>query len=169
MSYTITNAQKQRNLNFTRNVLYDTKGANSSGVNYLFSQENIKEMSRKISSILEGVDPLNRKIIVPDETIISVLNSVYQNFTPNVGSIYGRYNMAPLELDIDNSTNNIMYQTIEIIVSDVKNNIGMEEENSALSVWTTVLGDFNEHGLMQHPKIKLKNKRPTAGLFHMHY
>jgi hypothetical protein len=169
MSYKTINLQNQRDLNFVRNALYETTGTNSNGVNSLFSEENIKEMSRKISSSLEGVDPRNRKIIVPDETIINVLNTVYQNFKPNTGDIYGRYNSASLSSDINNDSNNIIYQTIEIIVSDVKSNIGMEEANSSLSVWTTVLGDFNEHGLMQHPKIKLKNRRPTSGLFHMHY
>ena len=169
MTYKTINLQNQRDFNSVRNVLYETTGTNSNCVNKLFSRENIKELSKKISSSLEGVDPSNRKIIVPDETINSVLNTVYQNFRPNTGDIFGRYNMAPFESDIDSNFNNIVYQTIEIIVSDVKNNIGIEEANNSLSVWTTVLGDFNEHGLMQHPKIKLKNRRPTAGLFHMHY
>ena len=41
--------------------------------------------------------------------------------------------------------------------------------NEKLTIWTTLLGDFNEHGLRQYPPIKLRNKRPDPMLFHMRY
>ena len=60
-------------------------------------------------------------------------------------------------------------QVINIITSDVKNNLGMDQCNSKLTIWTTVLGDFNDAGLRSHPPIKLKERRPTTMLFHMRY
>jgi hypothetical protein len=60
-------------------------------------------------------------------------------------------------------------QVINIITTDVKNNLEAEQCNSKLSIWTTVLGDFNEHGLRQHGPIKLKERRPTTMLFNMNY
>jgi hypothetical protein len=52
---------------------------------------------------------------------------------------------------------------------DVKGNLGMDDNNSKLTIWTTVLGDFNEHGLQSHPKIKLREKRPAPLQFNMNY
>ena len=45
----------------------------------------------------------------------------------------------------------------------------MEENNKKLSIWTTVYGDFNAHGLRQHPPIKIRKKRPDPFQFHMRY
>jgi len=63
----------------------------------------------------------------------------------------------------------MIQQTIEIITSEVKNNLEMEENNRKLTVWTTVLGDFNEQGLRSHPEIKIRQKRPTPMQFNMNY
>ena len=45
----------------------------------------------------------------------------------------------------------------------------MEENNRKLTIWTTVYGDFNQHGLQQHSKIKVRNKRPNPMEFNMNY
>jgi hypothetical protein len=45
----------------------------------------------------------------------------------------------------------------------------MDECNSKLSAWTTILGDFNEHGLRRHAPIKLREKRPMPMAFNMNY
>ena len=60
-------------------------------------------------------------------------------------------------------------QVINIITTDVKVNLGMDEHNSKLSAWTTILGDFNEHGLRRHAPIKLRERRPMPMAFNMNY
>ena len=63
----------------------------------------------------------------------------------------------------------MMDEVINIITTDVKVNLGMEENNAKLTVWTTVLEDFNEHGLRSHSKIKLRENRPQPMMFNMNY
>lgn len=136
-------------------------------IQHFYSQDNIDKISAKISQLLMGVDCKNRKIIVPDKTICSIMSSVYTSFRPEIGSIYSRYTIPK-----DNDSSYIQKMTdevINIITTDVKNNLGMEEANSKLSVWTTVLGDFNSDGLRSHPPIKILEKRPQPMMFNMNY
>lgn len=136
-------------------------------LNDFYSKPNIARISAKISELLMGVDPQNRKIIVPDKTICAIMPSVYENFRPETGCIYSRYTIPN-----DNDPGYIQQMTdqvISIITTDVKNNLGMEESNSKLSIWTTVLGDFNAHSLRSHPPIKLREKRPQPMAFFQNY
>lgn len=132
-----------------------------------FSKENINKMSCKITELLRGVDKDNRPIIVPDKTICSIMSSVYSNFRPETGDIYTRY-VVPKARE-QNYIQRMMDEVINIITSQVRDSLGMEECNRNLTVWTTVLGDFNKHGLRSHPKIKLREKRPDPMQFHMRY
>jgi len=133
---------------------------------YIFSDKNINKMSSVITQLLTGVDKKNRPIIVPDKTITSVLSGVRSKFRPETGDMYTRYNFpSNRESDIDR----IINETINIIVTDIKDNADVLDCNSKLNIWTTVLGDFNEHGLRSHSKIKLREKRPTPMLFNMNY
>jgi len=135
-----------------------------------YSKETLKTVSRKVTELLQGVDPENRPIIVPDHIISNVMDSVYNTFRPETGDIYARYNIPSLEqYSSDNYVQNMIDQSIQIITSDVKNNLGIEECNSKLTIWTTVLGDFNENSLRSHPPIKIRHKRPTPMQFQMNY
>ena len=63
----------------------------------------------------------------------------------------------------------IVDQVISLLVRNIRNDLEMQANNSKLTIWTTLLGDFNEHGLRQHAPIKIRNKRPDPMLFHMRY
>jgi hypothetical protein len=65
--------------------------------------------------------------------------------------------------------NYIVDMTISFLVREIRNDIEMAQNNEKLTIWTTLLGDFNEHGLRQYPPIKVRNKRPDPMLFHMRY
>ena len=163
--------QEIYNTQFIKHVGFNDKlcvdNYDFSSLSEFFSKKNIDKIGIKITQLLEGVDYKNRKIIIPDKTIGSVMSEVYENFKPQTGDIYSRYNIPQSGsqdyLAIMND------QVINIITSDVKNNLEMEQCNSKLSIWTTVLGDFNEHGLRRHGPIKLKERRPTSMLFNMNY
>jgi hypothetical protein len=124
-----------------------------------FSPQTVRTVSYKITQLLQGVDKQNRPIIVPDKTIHSVMNDIYTSYRPQTGDIYGRYNVPKYEPE--NHVQNMIDQVIEVITADVRANLGMQQCNEGLSVWTTVLGDFNEHGLQQHSKIKIRERNTS--------
>jgi hypothetical protein len=133
----------------------------------LYAPENIKRMSRQITHLLMGVDPDNRKIIVPDKSIADMVYSCYESYRPPTGDIYSRFNI-PIKQS-ESSFQSIINQAIELITSQVRTTMEMEENNSKLTAWTTVYGDFNEHKLRQHAPIQVRNKHPTAMQFNMNY
>ena len=135
-----------------------------------FSQNTIDIISHKITQLLMGVDPQNRPIIVPDRQIGFVMDSVYKNFTPyNAGDIYTRYDI-PSGSNTQSYLQNMVDQVIEIIYSDVKNNLEIEQNNAKLSIWTTVLGEgMNQHQLRSFAPIKTRLKRPAPMQFFQNY
>lgn len=134
---------------------------------YFYSPQTISYISKKITSLLQGLDKRNRPIIVPNQTIANVMDSVYVNYRPETGDIYGRYNVP--NHNQQSQIQSMISQTIEIITSQIKADLGMREANSKLSAWVQVYGDFNEHGLTQTPPIKIREKRPDPMMFNMHY
>lgn len=96
------------------------------------------------------------------------MSNVYRFGTrTNIGDIYSRF-IIPQEQS-RNDMRTIVNQTINIIVSNIKNQMGMEEANKKLTVWTTLLGDFNKEGLRAHGHIKLRRKHPQYMAFNMNY
>jgi hypothetical protein len=136
----------------------------------LFSPHTIKLISSKITELTEGVDDKNRKIVVPDQTIINVLNFYQDNYRPPTGDIYGRLNVP--KKDPTDYNQDVINETIERIVSDIKVNMGMAQNNAKLTAWTTVYGEFNEHGLRAVAPLtgNIRNKkRPAPMQFNMNY
>jgi len=149
-------------------VGWDTTADGSDKIKYLFSQTNIDYLSRTISEALQGVDPQNRKIIIPDDKICNILNSVYRNGTrPNVGDIHSRYIIPSIQTR--NDVRDMNNQTIGIIVSYIKDEIEMTENNKSLTVWNSLYGDFNQVGLRAHPQIKIRKRHPQYMAFNMNY
>ena len=132
-----------------------------------FSQKNISKISCKVTQLLTGVDKLNRPIVVPDRRIANVMSGVYESFRPETGSIFSRYTI-PVSRGTD-WLQRMIDETINIITSNVRDTLEMQYNNENLTIWTTVLGDFNEHGLRSHAPIKLKERRPSTMLFNMNY
>jgi hypothetical protein len=132
----------------------------------IFTEETIKYISEEVTKNLKGL-MTNTRIVVPDENITSVLSNVFENYRPNTQDIYTKYNIIQNKT-IDDA-NYIVLQTIDILVQDIRLNIETINQNNKLTIWTTVLGDNNEHGLRSHDQIKIRKKRPTSMLFHMNY
>jgi hypothetical protein len=132
-----------------------------------FSKQTVDLISRKVTELTRGVDPKNRKIIVPDYIICQVQDGIYQNFRPTTGDIYSRY-IIPNDQQ-GNMVQSMIDQTIEVITDFVRNEIGMEQANQKLSAWVQVYGDFNTAGLTQVPPIKTRERRPAVMQFFMNY
>ena len=153
-----------RNDAFYRNVGYKE----NYDEHQLFDERTVSIISKKITELLMGVDPENRPILVPNKRILQVLDSVNSNFRPQTGDIYARYNIFDGQ-NTPSYIQQIIDQTIEIIISDVRNNLETEENNRKLTVWTTVLGDFNAQQLRGHDIIKIRERRPNPMQFNMNY
>lgn len=140
--------------NYMRYVLWQE----STGcIQKYFSAETVQTISYKITQLLEGVDTQGRPIIVPNKTICSVMGDIYDSYRPPTGDIYGRYNVPTGEPE--NYVQSMIDQVIEVITNDVRVNLGVDECNKKLSIWTTVLGEgVNDHGLRSFPPIKIREK-----------
>jgi hypothetical protein len=150
--------------NYTKYVGYEEI---NECIRKLYAPETIKSISRQITKLLEGVDKTGRPILVPADTIASVIGNVYRSQSPQVGDIYTRYIIPTIEPR--NDVDEIINRTIEVIVSNIRGEYEMAENNSKLTIWNTILGDFNEHGLKQTPPIKLKLRSANRFEFHMKY
>jgi len=146
-------ANYENDYNYKRHVGYKEDNI---CIKKFYDDETIFIISRKITELLQGVDTQGRPIIVPNKTIKSVMDNVYQSYRPPTGDIYGRYNV-PSNL-AENYVQSLIDQTIEIIVSDVKVNLGMEQCNAKLSIWDSVYGSFNRKGLRSHAPIKVRKR-----------
>jgi hypothetical protein len=156
------------NSTYLANVGWEETSAGNFGIDILFSDSMIESISNVITRNLQGVDPQNRPIIVSKENIIGVLSNVYRFGTrQNIGDIYSRFIIPQEQTRCDLRT--IINQTINIIVSNIKNEIEMTENNKKLTVWTTLLGDFNKEGLRSHAPIKIRRKHPQYMAFNMNY
>jgi hypothetical protein len=139
----------------TQYVLYD--GLPDAVQEELFTTDTIKNISQTITKVLRGTLP-TRDIIVADHVICDVLSNIYQNYIPQTGDIYSRY-IIPLDNQSSCSwMGNIIQQAIQVIVSNVKNTYDMEKQNKDLTIWTTILGESNKHGLRSHPPIKIRKR-----------
>ena len=150
-------------------VGYDYTYADSPGIKFLFSNENLNELSRAITYALRGTDPQGRDIVVARERITEVLSSVFMNITrERVGSIYSRYTIPDCLPRNDLWSYNFV--TMNIIVSAIKDEYDTLANNKKLTIWTTVLGDFNTHGIRAHPPLnKIRQKMPQRMMFNMNY
>jgi len=152
----------------TANLRYTGWNENTNAsFNALFDDNNLKEYQSVIHRLLKGAGPNGRDVIVPLETISSVLYQCYETRAMRTGDIYSRY----IQADNINHTvlEDIVNRAINIIVTQIKTEYAMEEQNKRLTVWNTVLGDFNKEGLRGHSEIKLRNRRPPPMQFHMKY
>lgn len=154
--------------NYMANVGWEQTHSGNETLDFLFSLKNLQNMSDMITRSLVGVDPQGRNIRVSHENIAQVLSNVYRFGTrTNIGDIHSRFIVPQAELRCD--VRNLVNQTLNIIITQIKTQMEMETQNKSLTVWTTLLGDFNEHGLRGHAPIKIRRKHPQYMAFNMNY
>ena len=95
------------------------------------------------------------------------MSQVYLARHPKTGDIYSRY-IIPDSTPTD-IIQEMTERSIEIITETIRTEFGMIKSNENLSIWTTVYGTHNPHGLTQTSKIKIREKRPQAMAFQMNY
>jgi hypothetical protein len=139
-----------------QHVGYYTSISEDPNYAFLWSPQRLQLIQSKITQLLEGVHPENRPILVPIPTISSVMSSLYHARRPGIGDIYS-IAIQPQDRD---DIRDIIDQTINVIVSQIRNEYKTREMNSKLTVWNSLLGDFNTQGIRSHSQIKVNNRRP---------
>ena len=153
------------NDNFNRYVLYDATITPLEKA--LYSEENIKYIQDRLYELLKCLRSDKRPTIITKRVIGAAMSSVELEFRPQIGDIYTLYNIPAEKLRNDTKTLND--HVIELIYNQVKTEYEMDENNKKLTVWTTLLGDFNEHGLRQYSTIKTSQKPINKFRFNMNY
>ena len=133
-----------------------------------FTKGTVDIISKLVTIHTKGMDHKNRNIIVPDSTIENIMNTIYDDYRPNVSDIYTRYY---IHYDYDNNyqMTDLINRVTEAIVSDISVNLGMENFLNKTSVWNTLYGDFNPEQLRQYSTIKTRERRPDPCQFNMNY
>jgi hypothetical protein len=124
-----------------------------------FSQKTVDIIARQVMQNLIGLYPGNTPIKVADKVICHVMSNVYQDKMSKVGDIYTIFTIPDTRKV--NFVQNMIDRVIEIITLHIRTEHDMIENNSKLSKWTTVLGDFNKHNLRSHSIIKVRDKNTS--------
>jgi hypothetical protein len=132
-----------------------------------FSMQNLHSISERLKDLLKCLRKDGKPIIVSDRVIAHIMSEVFSKNRPQLGDMYTMLNIPADKARNDLKTMNNM--VVQIIFNNIKTEYEMEENNRGLTVWTTVLGDFNKHGLRQYTDIKLNKKNINKVRFNMNY
>jgi hypothetical protein len=148
-----------------RHVGYDTTLKNRN-FEYFFSDRVIDLISRNITEQTRGVDIMNRRIVVKPDIIRRVMDQVLVSMRPPTGDIYSRIVVGSF------SSENPIDTVIDIIATDVRNNIGMEQVAAQLSKWdeNEILDRGRECQRTYHDERGIKtNTRRQSSIGYMNY
>lgn len=113
-----------------------------------YSRKTVDYISEMCTKLLKGVHPDGKNIIVSNENIMSVMESIFEN-NPRVSSDV-RAKMV-----------------IAFIVDSIKTEFETIEKNNKLDI--EVIKYTGEAGIRKTPLIKTRQKRPTPFIFQMKY
>ena len=130
-------------------------------IQQFFSKKTVEYISQEITDATTDVDDRKRIIVLPDDKILHLMNSVYLSYNPPQG--FDTF-WTPQQY-YDSLVNQVIYQA----VFDITNVLGMEQCMQKYSVWDSVLGDYNRRGLRGYAPIKVRERRPNAMEFNMKY
>lgn len=147
---------------YTRHVGYRT--TNEAMAAYA-SKDTARFIQAKIDQLLRPDFP--QGIHVPLDKIIHLMNMVYEAYRPSTGDPMTRYN---IESDENyNCVDEMINQVISIAASRIRTDLQTERYNSTLTVWDSLLGDYNRQSLRAHAPIKLNRRRPPSMQFFSNY
>ena len=118
--------------------------------NALYSPRSIQFMSEMITKGLQGVHPEGKKIIVKDDIIKSVADSIFQSSFSDASAM--------------------QQMVVSYIINHIKNETQMIQQNNKLSIWITNYGV--ESGMKRFDGIKLNESSKASsqgGSFYVRY
>lgn len=150
-----------RHVGWTQTIL------KNNGYKMLYSQGTVEFIQKRVMEILSKKFPNYRPIMPTQNVVVNALSTIYNDSRPGIGDMYTRFHIVQNKPRCDPKT--IIFRTINTLAKQIMNEYEIIENNKKLTKWTTLLGDFNEHGLLSHSKIKLKERRPQTMMFNMNY
>lgn len=132
-----------------------------------FSMDTLNKISDRLKDLLKCLRKDGRPIVVSDKVISHMMSEVFRKNRPQLGDMYTMFIIPPETLRNDLETMSDM--VVEMIFNTVKTEYEMEQNNKGLTIWTSVLGDFNKHGLRQYTSIKINEKNINKVRFNMNY
>ena len=132
-----------------------------------FSKDTIENIKTKTSNLLRCLRSDGRPIVVSDRVIAHVMSQIYEKYRPQLGDMYTMLTIQAAEPRDDLKL--LTDLVVETIYKNIVEETQMEENNKRLTVWTSVLGDFNEHGLRQYTTIKTVKDNINKVRFNMNY
>ena len=136
-------------------------------MSYEVKSDTIDIIKKKVMKKLNDEFPIETKYLnIPEDLIETVVINTTQSYiSKRIGSIYSK----EIQQDIYNRDQAILNTSILTIYNYYVSQIRQDLCHKNLSIWNSVLGESNQHGLLPHPKIKLNNKRPNSMQFRMNY
>lgn len=128
-----------------------------------FTRQVMSDISCRVTKRLENVREDGRSIVVTDDVILNVMDSVYTNRSGGATNIHSRFILK------QNPIEDLVCQAVNAIVDTVSAETIQEATNSKLTKWTTLYGEHNAHGLRSHSGIKLNNNSFHGASDHMNY
>jgi hypothetical protein len=142
-----------------RHIGYDTT-LKPCNFEYFFSDQVLNFISKTVTERTRGLDVMNRRIVVKPDMIRMVMDQVLVSMRPPTGDIYSRNVVGSF------ASENPIFEVINIITSDIQNNIGMEQLASQLSKWDEqeILDRGKECRRTYHDNrdIKINSKRQSS-------
>uniref|UniRef100_A0A6C0KSV6 Uncharacterized protein n=1 Tax=viral metagenome TaxID=1070528 RepID=A0A6C0KSV6_9ZZZZ len=132
-----------------------------------FSEQTVRDISLKLKELLKCLRKDGRAIVVADRVIAHMMSEVFYKNRPQLGNGYFMYTIPAAEPRNDYETMKEM--VIEMIFHNIKTEYEIDENNKKLTIWTSVLGDFNKHGLRQYTDLKINEKNINKVRFNMNY
>ena len=151
--------------NNMRHVGWDLTIENNEFYKAYFSHTTLRYISKNVTQNLQGLK--SKPIVVTDDAIGHVMSQIYADRLPKIGSIFSRYTIH--DDKVVSMFQEMIQRSIELITSTVRDEIEVARNNEKLSVWSTVLGDFNKEGLRGHDQIRVNNKHPKTMQINMNY
>ena len=136
-------------------------------MSYEVKSEIIKEIRIKVLQKLNKEFPNQTQFLNIDSDLIEkiVIETTQSYISKRTGCIYSK----EIQTDIHDRDKIIFNSSIKTIYNYYASQFRQDSYNKNLSIWNSVLGESNQHGLLPHPKIKLNNKRPNSMQFRMNY
>lgn len=133
----------------------------------LFVESTLSLIAKEVKTIT--MKTLGTPYLVPNHRIREVLETIYSNFRPNTGDIATRYTINnENKYRYINYYADIIKQTVEVIVGDIRDFVGITRANNSYSVWNTLSG-VNSRGLRSHSTIKVNERRANPLQFHLNF
>ena len=136
-------------------------------MSYEVKSDTINIVRKKVMIKLNSEFPIETKYLTISEDLIEtvVINTTQSYISKRIGSIYSK----EIQQDIYNRDQAILNTSILTIYNYYVSQIRQDLCHKNLSIWNSVLGESNQHGLLPHSKIKLNNKRTNSMQFRMNY